>query len=72
MKKQYRIICLDDPSEKTIQLKSREHLEHAISIWFDEQTGDGYPSVKEFQKHRGGIHQIQYRNGKGKWRDLKE
>lgn len=76
MKNEYRIICLDDPSEEILEFgSSLSKLETCIATWFCEHTGDGYDSVEEFQKARKGIHQIQVRtiskNKKSRWKKLR-
>ena len=76
MKNEYRIICSDDPSEKTLEFgSSLSRLEGCIATWFDDHTGDGYDSIEEFQEARKGIHQIQVRtinrNKKSRWKKLR-
>ena len=76
MKNEYRIICLDDPSEKIMEFGSSfSKLNSCIATWFDDHTGDGYDSIKEFQNARKGIHQIQVRtlnkNKKSRWKKIR-
>jgi len=76
MKNEYRIICLDDPSEETMEFGSNlSKLKYSVATWFCEHTGEGYDSIKEFQNARKGIHQIQVRtinkNKKSRWKKLR-
>jgi len=64
MTPKYRIICHDDPSEDILYYEGRSNLIWNIADWFGD--GDGYGSIREFNKERRGIHSAQIKN-RGRW-----
>jgi len=60
----YRIICIDDPFENEIHFESLSALLYCIGDWFGD--GDGYGSVREFNRERKGIHSAQVKKN-GRW-----
>jgi len=60
----YRIICHDDPSEDILYYEGISKLLWNIGDWFG--GGDGYASIREFNKERRGIHSAQVKKN-GRW-----
>jgi hypothetical protein len=65
-KANYRIICHDDPFEETLLFSSLPELESCVADWFG---GEGYSSVREFNKERRGIHSAQVKKN-GRWMNI--